>query len=117
MTDKQEKIFDDLMDMYEFEVYENDEGKLQVNDLQGACLGGICGEVFDNKFDIIKRMSIYHHDYLIEPIALDFDESFYTVDECLDFLMERRNEIENQESDWDYAIEVLKFITFCDESS
>ena len=102
------------MDMYEFEVYENDEGKLQVNDLQGACLGGICGEEFDNKFDIIKRMEVYHLDYIVEPFGWEFDMSFDTMVECLDFLTERRKKIENQEDDWDYTIEVLKFIISCD---
>ncbi len=117
LTDKQEKIFDDLMDMYEFEVYENDEGKLQVNDLQGACLGGICGEVFENKFDIIKRMEVYHLDYIIAPLEYEIDELFDTMVEWLDFLIERKNKIENQEDDWDYTIEILKFIISCDESS
>ena len=117
LTDKQEKIFDDLMDMYEFEAYENDEGKLQVNDFQGANLGGICGEVFDNKFEIIKRMEIYHIDYIIAPLEWEFDMSFDTMVEWRDFLPARRNKIENQEDDWDYTIEILKFITLCDESS
>ena len=115
MTDKQEKICDDLMDLYEFEVYENNEGKLQVNDLQGACLGDICSEVFDDKFDIIERMNIYHIDYIITPLEWEFDKSFDTMVEWLDFLVGRSNTVEEQEDDWNHTIEILKLITLCDE--
>jgi len=86
MTIKERKVFDNLMSLYEFEAYKNEQGLLQVDDLQGACLGDICSETFKDEFEILDRMEIYHLDYLIAPLEELFDIEFDTFKEWLDFL-------------------------------
>ena len=105
MTTQQKQVFDDLMSLYEFSVYENENGKLQVSDLQYACLGDICSEEFDDEFDILERMEIYHEDYIIRGLEETFDFSFDTYGEWLEFLKTQDHE------EYGYDIAVLSLIT------
>lgn len=86
MTKREREIFDDLMDLYEFEVYTNEQEQLQVRDLQGACLGDICSETFKDEWEILDRMEIYHEDYIIRSLEEDFDLYFETYGEWVQFL-------------------------------
>lgn len=111
MTDRERFIFNDLMDMYEFEVIRLDDGTLQVNDLQGACLGDICDEIFKDEWEILDRMEHYHLDYIIQALEYHFDWSakdsqhFDTFDQWLTFL-----EAYNPD-EFDYDIAILRLIT------
>lgn len=87
LTEEEQQFFDELMDFYEFEVYTNEDGKLMVNDLQGgACLGDICDEEFNDEFEILDRMDVYHQDYIIAPLEEEYDVDFGTYEEWFDFL-------------------------------
>lgn len=105
MTTQEKKVFDDLMDLYEFQVYTNEKGLLQVNDLQYACLGDICSEEFDDEYDILERMEIYHEDYIIRGLEETFDISFDTYVEWLEFLKTQDH------NEYGYDIAVLSLIT------
>ena len=89
MTKAQRDFFNLLMELYEFEVYRSDNGKLMVDDLQGACLGDICSEQFDDEFEILERMEIYHNDYIMRPIEDEYDISFNTYEEWYEFLKDK----------------------------
>ena len=91
MNEKEIRFFNELLDMYEFEAYKNENGKLQLNDLQGACLGGICGDEFNDEFEILERMETYHDDYIVELLQEDYDIVLGTYQEWYDFLKEKNN--------------------------
>lgn len=105
MTQREKEIFDDLMSLYEFEIYKNENEKLQVKDLQYACLGDICSEEFDDEYDILERMEIYHEDYIISGLEETFDVSFDTYVEWLEFLKTQNHD------EYGYDIAVLSLIT------
>jgi len=105
MTDRERYIFNDLMDLYEFEVIHNDNGTLSVNDLQGACLGDVCDEIFKDEFEILERMEIYHLNYIVRVLEDDLNTFFYTIDECLEYLLKLDNK-----DDYAYDIAVLSLI-------
>ena len=91
MNEKEIKFLNELLDMYEFEVYKNENGKLQLNDLQGACLGDICFDEFNDEFEILERMEMYHDDYIIRILEEDYNISFDNYKEWYDFLKKKNN--------------------------
>jgi hypothetical protein len=103
MTQREKEIFDDLMDLYEFQVYKNDQGLLQVNDLQGACLGDICDEIFKDEWEILDRMNIYHNDYILNALEETFDE-YLDFEEWVQFLKTQ------DENEFGYDLKVLELI-------
>jgi len=80
-------IFNHLMEEYQFKVIYNDNGTLSVYDLQHACLGNICDEIFKDEFEILERMETYHEEYTNRLLEKDFDEFFDT-----DLYLENENE-------------------------
>lgn len=103
MTQREKTIFDDLMDLYEFQVYTNEQGLLQVNDLQYACLGDICSETFKDEWEILERMEVYHLDYILCGLEEAFDK-YLDFEEWLQFL-------ETQDKDeFGYDLAVLNLI-------
>ena len=91
MNKKEMKFFNELMDIYEFQVYKNENSKLQLNDLQGACLGNICDEEFNDEYEILERLGVYHDDYILNLLEEDYDICFDTYQEWYDFLKEKNN--------------------------
>jgi len=104
MTKREKAVFDDLMSLYEFEVIHNNDGTLSVYDLQHACLGDICDEIFKDEFEILERMEVYHLDYIINGLEETFDNYFDTYGEWLQFLKEQNEE------EYGYDIAVLSLI-------
>jgi hypothetical protein len=104
MTKRERAIFDDLMDAYQFQVIHNDDKTLSVYDLQHACLGGICDEIFKDEFEILDRMEMYHDDYIIRILEDTFDTYFDTYGEWLQFLIEQREKGIDEEIDVDIAV-------------
>jgi hypothetical protein len=104
MTDRERFVFNDLMDAYQFQVIHNDNGTLSVYDLQHACLGDICDEIFKDEFEILERMEVYHLDYIINGLEETFDTYFDTFGEWLQFLKEQNEE------EYGYDIAVLSLI-------
>ena len=68
-------IFDEEFDL----VVEN--GEFRVIDFQGANLGGIEQDRFDNLKDVLGRMSVYHDDYFI----FDYEELKENEEEISEF--------------------------------
>jgi cobalamin biosynthesis Co2+ chelatase CbiK len=104
MNDRERFVFNDLMDAYQFEVIHNDDGTLSVYDLQHACLGDICDEIFKDEFEILERMEMYHEDYIIRLLEEDFNIYFDTYGEWLQFLKEQNND------EYAYDIAILSLI-------
>ena len=85
---KYEKLFDEFLDVTEFRLirHQNDYNKCtdeyghwSVIDLQGADLGHIEGDRFESARDILDRMDIYIHDYIIEDLQECLDEAGYDL--------------------------------------
>jgi hypothetical protein len=104
MNDRERFVFNDLMDAYQFQVIHNDNGTLSVYDLQHACLGDICDEIFKDEFEILERMEVYHLDYIITNLEEDFDTYFDTFGEWLQFLKEQNND------EYEYDVAILSLI-------
>jgi hypothetical protein len=104
MNDRERFVFNDLMEAYQFQVIHNDDGTLSVYDLQHACLGDICDEIFKDEFEILERMGMYHEDYIIRILEEDFNTYFDTYGEWLQFLKEQNND------EYAYDIAILSLI-------
>jgi hypothetical protein len=105
MTKREEQVFYDLMDMYQFEVTRHVEtDELWLTDLQDANLGGICDVPYKDEWAILDRMEMYHDDYIIEIIKQDYRVHFDTYKEYVDFLKSLNNPNEA------YTIEILELI-------
>lgn len=109
---KYEKLFDEFLDVTEFRLirHQNDYNKCtdeyghwSVIDLQGADLGHIEGDRFESARDILDRMDIYIHDYIIEDLQECLDEAgydYYTdnyqglIEYCRDKLPENQWELD-----------------------
>jgi len=105
MTKREKKVFDDLMDMYQFDVTRHVEtDELWLTDLQGANLGGICDLPYKDEWAVLDRMEIYHNDYIIDLIEQDYNVHFDTYQEYVDFLKSLNDKDEA------YTIEILELI-------
>ena len=88
---KYEKLFDEFLDFTEFILvrhqndynkYTDEYGHWSLIDSQGANLGDIESDRFKNARDILDRMDIYIHNYIIEDLEDCLDEAgydYYTV--------------------------------------
>ena len=101
---KYEKLFDEFLELTEFKLvrhqndydeYTDEYGHWNLIDNQGANLGNIEGDRFKSAAEILDRMDIYIHDYIIEDIQDCLDEAgydYYTgnyqglIEYCLDKL-------------------------------
>ena len=91
-------LFEQLMDLYEFRVHieTNEDGEeiLKLEDLQRGNIGDIESEEFNDYYEILERMEIYHNDYIIRAL-----------DECLDYYCP---EIDNQWATWEDLYHLTK---------
>ena len=71
---KWEKIFDDYLKTIDFRLLKDKKGKFHLQDSQGANLGNIESDSFDNADEIIDRLGVYHEDYIISDIEELLDE-------------------------------------------
>jgi len=106
MNEKEQRYFIGLMDLYEFEVYMNAKGKLQVHDLQGACLGDICDEQFNDEYEILERMEIYHNDYILRGIEETFDVAFDNYQGYYDYLKKQNDD------EFNFELNILSLILY-----
>lgn len=113
-TEDFKKLALEIIDTEEFEVYKKDNGKLALHDLQGANLGDIQEEEFDDLADIICRLEIYHNDYfeedLRECIKYEFDNDLYKDDlyKILDYAENNMEEF----ADYEFDIRALELIYY-----
>lgn len=80
---KWEKLFEQWLDLTEFSLirhksdydeHSDEYGYWSLIDRQGANLGDINQDRFDNAGQILERMDIYIHDYIVEDIENCLDE-------------------------------------------
>ena len=65
---KYEEMFDEFMNLVEFELIKCKNGNWQVVDTQGANLGDIESDTFKSAEDIFERMTNYIEDYIVSAI-------------------------------------------------
>ena len=79
-------LFDQFLDLTEFRLvrhqndyneYTDEHGHWSLIDCQGANLGDINGDRFESGAQILDRMDIYIHDYIIEDIQECLEEAGY----------------------------------------
>ena len=109
---KYEKLFDEFLDLTEFRLvrhqndydeYSDEYGHWSLIDCQGANLGDIENDRFKSAAQILDRMDIYIHDYIVEDIEACLDETgydYYTgnyqglIEYCRDKLTENQWELD-----------------------
>ena len=109
---KYEKLFDEFLELTEFKLvrhqndydeYTDEYGHWNLIDNQGANLGNIESNRFKSAAEILDRMDIYIHDYIIEDIQECLDEAgydYYTgnyqglIEYCRDKLPENQWELD-----------------------
>ena len=105
---KYEKLFDEFLELTEFKLvrhqndydeYTDEYGHWNLIDNQGANLGNIESNRFKSAAEILDRMDIYIHDYIVEDIQDCLDEAgydYYTgnyqglIEYCRDKLSENK---------------------------
>ena len=105
---KYEKLFDEFLELTEFKLvrhqndydeYTDEYGHWNLIDNQGSNLGNIEGDRFKSAAEILDRMDIYIHDYIVEDIQDCLDEAgydYYTgnyqglIEYCRDKLSENK---------------------------
>ena len=70
------KLTRELLDLIEFELVKYEDGYGLV-DLQGANLGNIEGDRFDNAESLFDRIEIYLDDYIVRSLEERFDTDLY----------------------------------------
>lgn len=116
-----EKMFESFLDVTEFALIKHKDG-WGLRDLQGANLGDIEDDRFDNAQQIIDRMGIYINDYfycdIVENI-LDDDEDWDDAKDLLVILGEKldSNDLsDDMRQTIDYEYDVLCMIVhYADE--
>lgn len=104
-------LFEDMLDLYEFDLAVDDEGFWRVVDRQAGNLGGIEQEQFNTLADILDRMEAYHNDYIIEDLEKCFPEIEYSNWEDL---YKELISLSNDEdlSEFEFDIRVLEMILY-----
>ena len=106
------KIVQEVMDDMEFEILvsrnENGETVLKVHDLQGANLGGIEDEEFEDFDDLMSRFSgCYFDDYFLDPISEEFEEEIDDWKDCTDLYNQLMSLPEERIEDFLWSINVI----------
>lgn len=106
-------LFEDMLDLYEFDLAVDDEGFWRVVDRQSANLGGIEQDKFETLASIVDRMDAYHNDYIIEDLEKCFPEIEYSnwedLYKQLIGLFKRNKE---DLSEFEFDIRVLEMILY-----
>lgn len=80
MKNTYEKLFDEFLNITEFQLLKHKDGTFSLEDLQCANLGDIENDRFTSASEILDRMDIYIQDYLIEDIEDALDEKSIEID-------------------------------------
>ena len=104
-------LFENMLDLYEFDLALDKENYWRVVDRQSANLGGIEQEQFNTLADILDRMEAYHNDYIIEDLEKCFPEIEYSNWEDL---YKELISLSNDEdlSEFEFDIRVLEMILY-----
>lgn len=104
-------LFEDMLDLYEFDLALDKENYWRVVDRQSANLGGIEQDKFETLASIVDRMEAYHNDYIIEDLEKCFPEIEYSNWEDL---YKELISLSNDEdlSEFEFDIRVLEMILY-----
>lgn len=102
-------LFQDMLDLYEFDLSVDEENNWRVVDRQGANLGGIEQDKFETLASIIERMEIYHNDYIIRDLEECFPDIEYSNWNDL-YLQLIQLSDEEDLSEFEFSIRVLEMI-------
>ena len=101
---KWEKLFDEYIDMIEFRLEKDKKGKFHLHDLQGANLGDIESDSFDNADEVLDRLGVYHEDYIIrdiEDLLYEADVDLSSWDGSYEDLLKFRDKLPDYQFDFD----------------
>ena len=108
------KMVEEVLDDMEFEllVSTSEDGTmiLKVHDLQGANLGDIESDEFENFDDLMDRFDIYYRDYYEDPICEEFGDEIGDWTTYEDLYNELMKLPQNRIEDWEWTINVLGLI-------
>lgn len=65
--------FKELLNEMDFDVYKDSNGCYRLYDIQGANLGGIEEETFEDAGEIADRLNIYYEDYFFKDLEEKFE--------------------------------------------
>ena len=109
---KWEKLFDEFLDLTEFTLvrHQNDWSLI---DNQGGNLGGIESDRFNDAAQILERMDVYIHDYIIEDIEDLAEENDIDISDWdgwgWDYLLSYRDKFPQ---DCQYEFDLLDMICY-----
>lgn len=107
------ELFNEILDLEEFTLVRYKNGYWGLKDRQGANLGDIESDTFENICQVLDRMEVYHIDYFEEPIM-----EYYCIDSHTgynDLVDQCRSKIKNEDEYKDevtdnFDLVVLEFI-------
>ena len=117
---KWEKLFDEFLDLTEFALvkhkpndYEYDPARWSLIDNQGGNLGNIESDRFVGADQILERMDVYIHDYIIEDIEKLAEENDIDISDWdgwgWDYLLSYRDKFPQ---DCQYEFDLLDMICY-----
>lgn len=80
MQNTYEKLFDEFLNITEFQLLKHKDGTFSLEDQQCANLGDIENDRFTSASEILDRMDVYIQDYLIADIEDALDEKSIEID-------------------------------------
>lgn len=80
MQNTYEKLFDEFLNITEFQLLKHKDGTFSLEDRQCANLGDIENDRFTSASEILDRMDVYIQDYLIADIEDALDEKSIEID-------------------------------------
>lgn len=108
------KIVEEVLDDMDFElvVSEDEEGNmfLKVHDLQGANLGDIESDEYENFDDLMDRFDMYYWDYYITPISEEFENEIGDWNNYEELYNEIIKLPYERIKDWEWTINVLGLV-------
>ena len=108
------KIVEEVLDDMDFElvVSEDEEGNifLKVHDLQGANLGDIESDEYENFDDLMDRFDMYYWDYYITPISEEFENEIGDWNNYEELYNEVIKLPYERIKDWEWTINVLGLV-------
>lgn len=105
-------LFQDLLDLYEFDLALDEENYWRVIDRQGGNLGGIEQEQFNTIADIVDRMDAYHNDYILRSLEECLPEiETFCYQDAYNSLMDLFHSGEDL-SEFEFDIRVLEMILY-----
>lgn len=108
------KMVEEVLDDMEFEllVSTSEDGTtiLKVRDLQGANLGDIESDEFENFDDLMDRFDIYYTNYFEEPICEEFENEIGDWNNYVELYNELMKLPCDRIKGWEWSINVLGLI-------